>query len=239
MENSEETNNINNSNKEITLESIERHKSKLGEVNYWDELYKKENQQFKNNNNLGGEVWFGETVQDKVLNYIYQNFENKEISILDIGCGNCEFLIELINEEYTNLTGIDYSNELMNFINEKLSKKQILDKITFKIADLNKTNELSNIFINKKFELLHDKGTFDAFMLSSTNDHEKYIENIISVSDKNACFIITSCNFTKDELLVFFKNEKVVYKKELPHKKFQFGGQSGQTVTTLVFEIKS
>jgi SAM-dependent methyltransferase len=227
---------LNYSNNKDNIE-VERLKSKLGEKNYWDELYKQELNQFSNNNELGGEVWFGDQVQSKVINYIEKNFSDKDIKILDLGCGNCEFLISLVDLEYSNLYGVDYSGVSIDFANVKLKSLNI-DCIKLDQADLNNKEELNKIYSEKKpFNIIHDKGTFDAFMLLESNDHLNYISNILDIAGKDSTFIITSCNNTKDELLKYFSNDKITFQNEIEHKKFVFGGQTGQTVTTLIFRL--
>jgi SAM-dependent methyltransferase len=220
---------------------VERLISKLGEKDYWDELYKQELNQFSNNSELGGEVWFGEQVQSKVVNYILNNFDNKESKILDLGCGNCEFLISLCINEYYSLYGVDYSDVSLDFAKIKINNMSISPNIIkLDQADLNNPGELLKIYSDKtKFNIIHDKGTFDAFMLLESNNHLNYICNILDVSGNNTTFIITSCNNTKEELFNYFNNTKIKFVCEIEHKKFVFGGKTGQTVTTLIFKINS
>jgi EEF1A lysine methyltransferase 2 len=66
----------------------------------------------------------------------------------------------------------------------------------------------------KKFNLVIDKGTYDAIALSPVNVREKrylykdFVKNIINKDD--GFFIITSCNWTTDELVAFFtENEGI------------------------------
>ena len=99
------------------MDSIERLTSKLGTKEYWDELYNEEINQFKNNNDLVGEVWFGEQTQNKIIDYI-KKYVSKEKAILDLGCGNCEFLFKMFDEGYINLSGLDYSDTFIEFVNE-------------------------------------------------------------------------------------------------------------------------
>ncbi|KAK7824238.1 hypothetical protein U0070_001709 [Myodes glareolus] len=48
-------------------------------------------------------------------------------------------------------------------------------------------------------------------------------------------FLITSCNWTKAELLDVFSEGFELF-EELPTPKFSFGGRSGNTVAALVFQ---
>ena len=47
-------------------------------------------------------------------------------------------------------------------------------------------------------------------------------------------FFITSCNWTEEELKTFFQTHFSV-KTVLPTPKFQFGGATGSTVTSIIF----
>lgn len=217
------------------MESIERLTSKLGTKEYWDELYTEEINQFKNNNDLVGDVWFGEQTQNKIIDYIKNNI-SKDKLILDLGCGNCEFLFRMFDEGYSNLDGLDYSETFIEFVNEKI-KVMKNENIKFNLycADINQL-PLDKYF--NKYDLIHDKGTLDAFMLFESNKHENYVRYILNIAKSNSMFIITSCTFTKSELLVILNNERIKLLSEIEYKKFSFGGQDGQRVTTLVFKIE-
>lgn len=215
------------------MDSIERLTSKLGTKEYWDELYNEEINQFKNNNDLVGEVWFGEQTQNKIIDYI-KKYVSKEKAILDLGCGNCEFLFKMFDEGYINLSGLDYSDTFIEFVNEKI-KVMNNPEIKFDLycADIN-----LEPLVNKKYDLIHDKGTLDAFMLFESNKNENYVRYILNISNKDTTFIITSCTFTKNELLVILNHKRIKLITEIEYKKFSFGGQDGQRVTTLVFNIE-
>ena len=71
-----------------------------------------------------GEVWFGEDVQKKTVNYIMQNYpKSTNPRILDVGTGNGALLFKLAKKGYKNSKGIDYSEysiRLANKIKESL-----------------------------------------------------------------------------------------------------------------------
>lgn len=214
--------------------------SPKGRLDYWESTYNEEVNQFHNNPTQTGDVWFGNNVQSKVLDYISKTFLNRDISILDIGFGNGIFLYKLSKLNFTNLHGSDYSIESLKFATEiigykakKHSKPIIID---FYQEDINNKSS-ANV---TKYTLIHDKGTFDAFMLLPGNKVDSYQQYIhsYSMNDNSTTFIITSCNNTKGELLEKFTKEKgFEYIDEIPYKKFQFGGSEGQSVTTLIFKI--
>lgn len=93
-----------------------------------------------------------------------------------------------------------------------------------------------------KYNVCIDKGTYDAISLSKANKddgelRQRYrsaIHNMLADSDQSL-FFITSCNWTRDELVAFF-SPKFKVKTVLPTPTFQFGGSTGSNVTSIVFE---
>ena len=89
------------------------------------------------------------------------------------------------------------------------------------------------------FDVCLDKGTYDAISLNKDNSkmRTQYRQSVFDLLKTNAdaIFFITSCNWTLDELTTFFSPMFKV-KCVLPTPKFQFGGQSGSNVTSVVFE---
>lgn len=69
--------------------------------------------------------------------------------------------------------------------------------------------DILNSKIDDVFDVVLDKGTFDAIALSeeSKKNRELYKETIYKIlnDSQNSYFVITSCNFTKPELLEQFK----------------------------------
>ena len=102
-----------------------------------------------------------------------------------------------------------------------------------KVEDfLNPSTKLSG------FHICIDKGTFDAISLNPDNAIEKrkqYVESLSRVLKVKGFFLITSCNWTKEELLDE-SGEGFELFEELPTPKFSFGSQSGNCVAALVFQ---
>ncbi len=90
-------------------------------------------------------------------------------------------------------------------------------------------------------KLVLDKGTWDAIALSENRKQlqEGYIKTVLKVlSESNPhYFLITSCNFTREELVAFF-GAHLKAKHQIKYPSFQFGGQEGSTVTSLAFVRK-
>ncbi|XP_030060599.1 EEF1A lysine methyltransferase 2 isoform X2 [Microcaecilia unicolor] len=106
--------------------------------------------------------------------------------------------------------------------------------------------ELVEDFLNlssdlSEFDIGFDKGTFDAVSLDPENAVEKreqFVMSLKHVLKPEGFFIITSCNWTKEELLHHFR-EGFEFVEELPSPKFSFGGRTGSSVTVLVFKNNS
>ena len=97
--------------------------------------------------------------------------------------------------------------------------------------------EVTYVYEICKFDICIDKGTYDAVSLNPENSYEKrqlYIKKLCSWMPDNGLFIIVSCNWTTDELKSQFSCLKFV--EEIKAKSFSFGGATGQTVSTCIFQ---
>ena len=215
------------------------YQSPLGTLQHWDSAYLQEIEQLHNNPSELGDIWFGKNLQKKIVNYIDDNFSDKKINILDIGCGNGVLLYKLSKKKFVNLFGIDYSIQSINLAKEIITIKEKKHNKKFNInffqEDIN--NKSNNI--NIKFDIIHDKGSLDAFLMNKNNSIENYYKYLFSYSIKNkTIFIITSCNNTKEELLNKFSLEKgFKLLNEIKSKTFSFGGHEGNDHVTLIFQI--
>ena len=68
-------------------------------------------------------------------------------------------------------------------------------------------------YLEKKYDIAIDKGTYDAIALSLVDPKQKrllYKEFLVDTLKKNSesIFIITSCNWTTPELIAFFTSDK-------------------------------
>ncbi|KAF6736952.1 Protein-lysine N-methyltransferase mettl10 [Oryzias melastigma] len=205
--------------------------SKLGTKDYWEEVYQKELETFKDIGDVG-EIWFGEESMNRVLGWMETAKIPENAAILDIGTGNGAFLVELAKHGFKNLTGVDYSPASVELARNVLQTEGLTD-ITVKEVDfLNCDREL------KEFDVCIDKGTFDAISLNPNNSKEAkklYVQALRDALKDDGFFSITSCNWTKEQLLQRF-SEGFEFVQELPTPKFQFGGKTGNSVTALIFK---
>ncbi|XP_062491225.1 EEF1A lysine methyltransferase 2 [Pezoporus occidentalis] len=207
--------------------------SVLGTREHWDAAYDRELQTFQDIGDAG-EVWFGEESMTRIIRWLEKQKVPLDSPVLDIGTGNGVLLIELAKNGFMNLTGIDYSPSAIQ-LSEKIREKEGMSSIKLKVEDfLAPSAELSG------FEICIDKGTFDAISLNPDNaaaKRKQYVRSLCSVLKPEGFFLITSCNWTKEELLNEFREGFEVL-EELPTPKFCFGGRIGNSVTALVFQRK-
>lgn len=91
------------------------------------------------------------------------------------------------------------------------------------------------------WDVVTDKGTFDAISLSArdTAGHpaESYRGRISPLLKTGGVFIITSCNWTEDELRAWFGAGEGAFEEagRIEYRSFSFGGHKGQTISTLCF----
>jgi len=214
------------------------YESKLGTLEHWNNAYKQEIEQFKNNGNELGDIWFGKNLQKKLINYIVENYPNKNIKIFDVGFGNGVFLYKLAKNDYLNLYGIDYSPDSLKLakmiIESKGKKHGKIFKINLFCEDINSEDKV----IKENFDIIHDKGSFDAYLMNKNNTLDKYHKYIKNYSKNGTILIITSCNNTREELKNKFPKEKgFQFIEEIKNKTFTFGGKEGQQQATQIYKI--
>uniref|UniRef100_A0A1A8RMN1 EEF1A lysine methyltransferase 2 n=1 Tax=Nothobranchius rachovii TaxID=451742 RepID=A0A1A8RMN1_9TELE len=205
--------------------------SELGTKEYWEETYQKELETFKDIGDVG-EIWFGEESMSRVLQWMDEAKINEKAAILDIGTGNGAFLVELAKHGYRNLTGMDYSPASVELARNVLEAEGLTDVSVKEMDFLNCEGQL------KGFDVCIDKGTFDAISLNpdNTEDGKKmYVQCLKDALKDGGFFSITSCNWTKEQLLERF-GEGFEFVQELPTPSFKFGGKTGNSVAALIFK---
>uniref|UniRef100_A0A2K6L0K8 EEF1A lysine methyltransferase 2 n=1 Tax=Rhinopithecus bieti TaxID=61621 RepID=A0A2K6L0K8_RHIBE len=174
--------------------------SALGTREHWDAVYERELQTFREFGDTG-EIWFGEESMNRLIRWMQKHKIPLDASVLDIGTGNGVFLVELAKFGFSDITGIDYSPSAIQ-LSGSVIEKEGLSNIKLKVEDfLNLSTQLSG------FHICIDKGTFDAISLNPDNAIEKrkqYVKSLSRVLKVKGFFLITSCNWTKEELLTEF-----------------------------------
>ncbi|XP_076469592.1 EEF1A lysine methyltransferase 2-like [Babylonia areolata] len=219
-------------------EACDFESSKLGTKKFWEDTYNRELKSFRDIGDVG-EIWFGEDSQERMVDWLDEEEDvKKDHAILDLGCGNGALLLELRKRGFTNLTGVDYTQGAIDLARAILSQEGITD-VHLQVGDL--TGDPSSLPADScmlgSYQVCVDKGTYDAISLmpsSAAQGRQAYRRNVRRVLCPGGLFFITSCNWTREELVDFFHTDFKLH-HEIRTPSFQFGGKVGRTVTSLVF----
>lgn len=209
--------------------------SKLGTQQYWEEFYKTELKNFEENSADTGECWFDDCgAEDRMVSYINEELNSHADAlgkILDLGTGNGHLLFALRESGVQgDFLGIDYSLASIEFASKIAKSKNEFADIRFRHVDFLADPD----WTDAQFDLILDKGTLDAIALSGVpSSPQMYVSNVISLLKPGGRFMITSCNFTKSELL---SSICIPLDGEIEYPSFNFGGAQGSSVVTLIFQ---
>ncbi|KAL5604440.1 hypothetical protein BROUX41_002412 [Berkeleyomyces rouxiae] len=199
-------------------------------------------------------------------------------SFLDLGCGNGSLLFALRRAGFAGpRLGIDYSSASIAFARQIVASASEADEsLAFAEWDVLKgsyadvlgsgssngdaaatdATPLPPCFASTAngFDVVLDKGTFDAISLSSETGAtggrvcEDYARRVLRLVRRGGILVITSCNWTEDELVSWFQKagqgERAqgdeglgswVLDGRVNYRVFSFGGVTGQTISTLCF----
>ena len=177
-------------------------------------------------------IRFGEDAVDRIVRYVEEMFEDEvaptssdQLSILDLGTGNGHILFSLLEAEIDPpleaqlMKGVDYSQasiDLSRSIAETREDERC-KKVQFEISDLLDAEQVdqlrqSSSVSREGWDLVCDKGTYDAIALSSQPINgslpvELYARAVRALTRPGGTFLITSCNFTEAELVAKFASE--------------------------------
>lgn len=132
------------------------------------------------------------------------NLPKDTARIIDLGCGNGMLLVDLAKSGFKKLTGVDYSSKAIDLA------KKVLQEEGFPHVEL-RVHDIVDSSGTDVFDLAHDKGTYDAISLHPENPKEKrerYIVNVHKILVDKGFLALTSCNWTKAELVDHFKDCK-------------------------------
>ncbi|KAJ1564567.1 Methyltransferase-like protein 10 [Cladochytrium tenue] len=150
--------------------------SRLGTRDYWDGVYDVEVANFEDHGDIG-EIWFGEDVAEKMVDWVEDNVPTRDTPTIDIGCGNGHMLLELRNRGYTSLVGVDYSPRSVELA-ERVVAAAVAETTSappaplplprFAVMDvMDPSSAAAAAAPARSFLLALDKGTFDAISLSA------------------------------------------------------------------------
>ncbi len=151
------------------------------------------------------------------------------------------------------MVGVDYSKASIRLAQELENNRNCCQDIRFEVADIIRDEPSKQAWwVEDGFDLVLDKGTFDAISLSEevvdshpgqtpTRTHTLYPSRALSMVKAGGFLLITSCNWTQEELIHWFTNgdagssQGVSVWETIEYPKFQFGGHEGQGVCTICF----
>ncbi|WFD45109.1 hypothetical protein MPSI1_003786 [Malassezia psittaci] len=185
--------------------------SQLGTKEHWDNVYA-----------------FGEDSVERMIRYLVETLEEEPFNeppyVLDLGTGNGHLLFSLLEAgdelpagtlDPERFCGVDYSNASVDLA-KAIGKQrgECFERIQFQVADLREDSDVDKLKQAANhghgWDILCDKGTFDAVALSSQPVHGRlptdlYVSAVAkllrrSSTERPSIFFITSCNFTQAEL---------------------------------------
>jgi SAM-dependent methyltransferase len=229
--------------------------SKLGTQEYWNETFRRELENYHEHKDVG-EVWFGNASMKRVIDWMKASpLVSADSSVLDVGCGNGFMLVKLAKNGFTRLTGVDYASSAIELACS-IAHDEHLD-ITYEVCNIlemsDGTSDSSHtlqhigddsrqpisteVSLCQRYDIILDKGTYDAISLNPDDARTqrcRYLRSLCQLVRPGGLFIITSCNWTRDELLQHFGSEFELH-ENIPTTQFQFGGTTGCKETVLVF----
>ncbi|KAF2477063.1 methyltransferase-like protein-like protein 10 [Lindgomyces ingoldianus] len=235
--------------------------SVLGTKSYWDATYNQELSNFTSNAEDEGTIWFSDAgAEERVLSFLETLAEEGELHksvceeedgnektatrFLDLGTGNGHLLFSLRGDDWEGgMIGIDYSPQSIQLAYE-ISQKKYPEDQAMQFHEWDILTQPPGPWLHDGFDVVLDKGTFDAICLSQDADTqgrricEGYREKVESLVKSGGRFLITSCNWTAEELRGWFEDKggELVYEDAVKYPSFTFGGKTGSKVSTLCFK---
>lgn len=222
--------------------------SALGQKSHWDSAYTTELTNFSSNTDDVGTIWFSDAgAEERMLSFLEDlsdesALDKESCSFLDLGTGNGHLLFALREDGWEGrMCGVDYSGNSVKLAEEIRNGKgdgyEDIEFYEFDILAQSPTPSLSSAF-----DIVLDKGTFDAICLSDETDAqgrrvcEGYKERVVPLIKQGGRFLITSCNWTEEELRGWFDGGELGCVGKVKYPSFRFGGREGSSVVTLCFQ---
>jgi EEF1A lysine methyltransferase 2 len=187
------------------------------------------------------------------------------VSILDLGTGNGSTLFKLrLSGNFTGpMLGVDYSPQSILLARSLAKRYASIDprnqcaNVQFEVLDLIHSDPATQPWWpGGGFDLVLDKGTFDAISLSSETITfpastqyrvcELYPGKVLKMVKPGGFLLVTSCNWTEEEVVHWFTGSegfpgsvesvgKLEVWGKVKYPKYKFGGQEGQGVASICF----
>jgi hypothetical protein len=147
------------------------------------------------------------------------------------------------------MLGVDYSEKSIEFARRIAGDKGFgagtgRREVEFKWWDLMSEDPVGVVLEGgneKGWDVVLDKGTFDAISLSEEKDAsgrricEVYKERVVPLIREGGILLVTSCNWTEEELIAWLEGGELEYVDTIKYKSFSFGGRKGQTISSVCF----
>lgn len=148
------------------------------------------------------------------------------------------------------MLGIDYSPASIELAMRVARQKgyDTDEEIRFREWDILREPTAENGWDEGQFDVVLDKGTFDAISLNEESDGlgrrvcEGYRDRVVEMVKVGGRFLVTSCNWTESELKEWFEakvgdgsNHGFEFEGRVEYPKFRFGGNEGQSVYGVCF----
>jgi len=172
--------------------------------------------------------------------------------------GNGHFLMRLREKEEDDegeegdrqswagrMLGVDYSERSVEFAKRIAGDRDL--NVEFRWWDIMNQSPSSASILDgdqkEGWDVVLDKGTFDAISLSEEMDErgrrvcEGYKERVLPLVREGGVFLVTSCNWTEEELVGWFGGETGGFVEcgRIGYKSYSFGGVKGQTISSVCF----
>ncbi|KAG8908338.1 hypothetical protein FRB99_007264 [Tulasnella sp. 403] len=153
--------------------------SKLGTKQHWDDVYSRELANFEDDSDDEGEVWFGLESVEKMVDWATKTVPaDSKPYILDIGSGNGTLSLALVSDggyDPSHILGIDYSADSVRLARAVAAHRSV-EGVRFEASDFLAEDlpVIEGMEVNSEgigmWDLLLDKGTFDAIALAPPGD---------------------------------------------------------------------
>lgn len=136
------------------------------------------------------------------------------------------------------MLGVDYVPEAIELA-KTIAGREEREDVEFKVWDCVGGEVEEVLDGEERWDVVLDKGTFDAIGLAEDGRQaeEGYLERAKKLVKVGGWVVITSCNWTEEELIEkFTKGGELVVDGKVNYPTFQFGGKKGQTISTIAFK---
>lgn len=151
------------------------------------------------------------------------------------------------------MMGVDYSQKSVEFA-RRIAESKGFDsnetsgkQIEFEWWDImsQSPSPLITSASHPGWDVVHDKGTFDAISLSEEKDDqgrricESYKERVVPLLREGGILLVTSCNWTEEELNGWFEGGELIVVEKIQYRSFSFGGRKGQSVSSVCYRKRA